>query len=59
MTGFEIVLSGLSIAAATASVVYVLIIIPISGRDRPNDPYLVSEFVRTAPLEKLKSIYSE
>lgn len=59
MTEYEVILSGFSMIATIAIVIYIRHIIRNSGRDRPNAPSLVSEFVRTAPLENLKIVCSD
>lgn len=56
VTKFEIILSGVSLAAAITTTLYVWLIIKLSGRDRPNDPDLVREFIHSAPSETLKHV---
>lgn len=56
MSGFEIILSMTAIAASAGSVFFVSHIVWVSGRDRPNDPELVREFVRTAPMHRLNDV---
>ena len=50
MSGFEIVLSTLAIAAAGAGMFCVGLIVRASGRDRPSDPARVAAMVRATPL---------
>ncbi len=59
MNAIEIILSGASITAAAGGTLYVRHVVRVSGRDRPNDPDLVRQFVRTAPMHRLNHILSK
>lgn len=59
MNAFEVFLSASSLSAAAFSVLYVNHLIKVSGRDRPHNPELVHEFVRTAPMERLDNVFSK
>ena len=52
MTSFEYFLSGSSLTAAVAVVVYVRHVVLNSGRNRPNEQTLIRKLIDSVPINK-------
>lgn len=59
MTPLEMMIGTCSVAAAAATVGYVLYVVRHAGRDRPYDPERVKRLVETAPMERLDNVLAK